>query len=148
MVEQLTQEIGEWVRVLSPVSIYLMFLITYFENIIPSHPWRYSGGFWRISCRRKRNIICLGMGDDNGCFGLGFHECILAGKPLERTDGKAWYSILDGSLYRGGIYRTGPKVDGSVGSVRASRKSFSGRYAIGYFSLAAGRAEPTLHLRF
>lgn len=39
MVEQFTREIIEWIRVLPPVSIYLVFFcIAYFENIIPPIP--------------------------------------------------------------------------------------------------------------
>lgn len=39
MLEQLTQELIQWIRVLPPISIYLVFfLVAYFENIIPPIP--------------------------------------------------------------------------------------------------------------
>src|SRR5680860_1188007 len=39
MPEQITHDLIQWIRVLPPVSIYLIFfLIAYFENIIPPMP--------------------------------------------------------------------------------------------------------------
>lgn len=39
MIEQFTQELIDWIQVLSPLSIYLVFfLVAYFENVIPPIP--------------------------------------------------------------------------------------------------------------